>query len=220
MSVTSRRPSGANSDRVRWGCRTDHAPTRNRDRPECHFGPVRGYQPLPGRRQGHGRLNWCRLFAARAERDLMQPTGRKAEWLAGLPRRKTRTTTAPWGRNQVRRRLAQWQGRDGSAFRAPLGGPRPYRAARVGGRDLAGVTGERPTVVDLGGLLEDPAGRRGPVRERPEGTPRVRPRMPAIRGGVDMRSDPESRLAPAHVGSPAGAASHGVPLRDPRMVRV
>ena len=40
---------GRKQHRVRWGRRTDHAPTRHRDGPECRFGPVRGYQPLPGR---------------------------------------------------------------------------------------------------------------------------------------------------------------------------
>ena len=71
MSVTSRRPSGANSTAWAGAGRTDHAPTRHRERPERRFGPVRGYQPLPGRVEDQGRLNWSRRpFAARAERYL------------------------------------------------------------------------------------------------------------------------------------------------------
>ena len=162
-------------------------------------------------RRNHRRRLSRHLFAARAERYLMQPTGRKAEWWAGLPRRKTRTTTAPCGRNQVRRRLAQWQGRwqrlPSAARRTPPVSRRSRRRSRPGPRHPRGrPPSPRWVARRSGGAAQSSSRTTG-------STPRVRPRMP-IRGG-SLRSDPESRLAPAHVGSPAGAASHGVPLETP-----
>ena len=149
---------GPEQHRLGWGGRTDHTSTRHRERPERRFGPVRGDQPLPGRVEVRApelvASPFCSTSGAipgAAERSKSRMVGWPSSAENADNHRTVSSKSSPTTPGTVART-------GGGTFRAPPGGPHPYRAARVGGRDLAGVTRE-PDRRHVRGLLEDPAGR-------------------------------------------------------------